>query len=555
MSTWEQTVSKPLRALGLESIRNKLLAFAVLATVIPSWSTAWISYAHNKRSLTEKITGEQLSASSQTARELDLWLKERLYDLRVFASSYEVTENLERMPGARGALAREGQPHRRVNDFLNSVRERFVDYEALIVVDEQGRAVATGAATARAVPLPPDWRTALRTEHAVVGAPYRDDDAQRQPVMTVAVPIYAAGGRLIGALTAKLNLRTVQQVLKRFSTGASGGLYVMTTDGTLIARSRSGPAEPMTTQLAPEVARTLLAGAGSARQYRGFDGEEVIGTLATVPGLEWAIVIEIPAADAFRQVTRLRNVTIAIVTALLLGIGLLAYLLGVLIVRPLDRLTAGAAKVAAGDLAVDLPVVSGGEVGSLTEVFNDMVARLRSGREELQRLSLTDDLTGLYNRRYLMETLATEVRRSRRLQHSFAILIADIDHFKEYNDTVGHLAGDEMLRRVARILRESTREVDCVARYGGEEFVVMLPETGADEAAETAERIRDRVAREALAGGTITLSVGVAEFPTHGDTPESVISSADSALYQAKREGRNRMVRAGAPARRPEMTG
>jgi len=274
----------------------------------------------------------------------------------------------------------------------------------------------------------------------------------------------------------------------------------------------------------------------------------------TASGLEWAVVIEIPAAEAFRHVTRLRNVTIGIVTALLLGIGLLAYLLGVLIVRPLDRLTTGAAKVAAGDLAVDLPVVSGGEVGSLTEVFNDMVARLRSGREELQRLSLTDDLTGLYNRRYLMETLATEVRRSRRLQHSFAILIADIDHFKQYNDTVGHLAGDEMLRRVAHVLRESTREVDCVARYGGEEFVVMLPETGVDEAAETAERIRDRVAREALAGGTITLSVGVAEFPTHGDTPESVISSADAALYQAKREGRNRMVRAGAPAR-PEVTG
>ena len=158
LSTWEQTVSKALRALGLESIRNKLLAFAVLATVIPAWSTAWISYAHNKRSLTEKITGEQLSASSQTARELDLWLKERLYDLRVFASSYEVTENLERLPKAGGALARDGQPHRRLNDFLTSVRERFVDYEALIVVDDQGRAVATGATAARAVPLPPDWR-------------------------------------------------------------------------------------------------------------------------------------------------------------------------------------------------------------------------------------------------------------------------------------------------------------------------------------------------------------------------------------------------------------
>jgi diguanylate cyclase (GGDEF)-like protein len=205
--------------------------------------------------------------------------------------------------------------------------------------------------------------------------------------------------------------------------------------------------------------------------------------------------------------------------------------------------------VAAGDLAVDLPVVSGGEVGYLTEVFNNMVARLREGRQELERLSVTDDLTGLYNRRYLMETLAGEVRRARRLEHPFALLMVDIDHFKEYNDAFGHLAGDEMLTRVARVLRESTREVDCAARYGGEEFLVLLPETGVVDAAETAERIRARVAAEALAGGKITLSIGVAEFPSHGDTPEVMIAAADAALYQAKREGRNRVVRAGRPAK------
>jgi len=269
-----------------------------------------------------------------------------------------------------------------------------------------------------------------------------------------------------------------------------------------------------------------------------------VGTLERVPRLSWAVVATVPAATAYGQATRLRNLTVLIVAALLLGVGLLAYLLGVLIVRPLDRLTTGAAKVAAGDLAVDLPVVSGGEVGSLTEVFNHMVARLRDGRRELERLSVTDDLTGLYNRRYLMDTLANEIRRSRRLEHRCSLLMADIDHFKEYNDAFGHLTGDEMLIKVARALRDSTREVDCVVRYGGEEFVVLLPETDADAAVETAERIRARVAAEGLAGGTITLSVGMAEFPTHGDSPESMIAAADGALYQAKREGRDRAVRA-----------
>jgi len=551
--TWEQTVSKGLRALGLESIRNKLLAFAVLATLIPSLSTVWVSYVHSQRSLTEKITGEQHSLSAQAARELDLWLKERLYDLRVFASSYEVSENLERVPRTPkgGEPVRQGAAYGRLRDYLNSVRDRFADYEELMVVDPGARVVAktanaAGGAGADTVALPADWLRVLKNDHAVVGEPYRDGTT-RQPVMIVAVPIYPSNGRLIGALTAKLNLRAVQQITRRFAAGGLVGMIVVTADGTLLAGSGSGGAAPMAARLPPESVRLLFDRAGSAVRYRGFEGEEAVGTLEPVPRLSWAVVAAIPAETAYRQATRLRNLTVLIVAALLLGVGLLAYLLGVLIVRPLARLTAGAAKVAAGDLAVDLPVVSGGEVGSLTEVFNHMVARLRDGRRELERLSVTDDLTGLYNRRYLMETLANEIRRSRRLEHRCALLMADIDHFKEYNDALGHLAGDEMLIKVARALRDSTREVDCVVRYGGEEFVVLLPETGATEAAETAERIRARVAAEDLAGGTITLSVGIAEFPTHGDSPESMIAAADGALYRAKREGRDRVVRASRP--------
>src|SRR5207302_1388713 len=275
------------------------------------------------------------------ARELDLWLKERLYDLRVFASSYEVSENLERIPRTPkgGEPVRQGAAYGRLRDYFNSVRDRFADYEELMVVDPGARVVAktantsAGGAGADTVALPSDWLRVLKNDHAVVGEPYRDG-ATRQPV----------------------------------------------------------------------------------------------------PRLAWAVVAAVPAETAYRQATRLRNLTVLIVAALLLGVGLLAYLLGVLIVRPLDRLTAGAAKVAAGDLAVDLPLVSGGEVGSLTEVFNHLVCRLRDGRRELERLSVTDDLTGLYNRRYLMETLANEIRRSRRLEHRCALLMADIDHFKEYND-------------------------------------------------------------------------------------------------------------------------
>jgi diguanylate cyclase (GGDEF)-like protein len=120
-----------------------------------------------------------------------------------------------------------------------------------------------------------------------------------------------------------------------------------------------------------------------------------------------------------------------------------------------------------------------------------------------------------------------------------------VDHFKKYNDSFGHPAGDTVLARIAAILREATREVDHVSRYGGEEFLVMLPETGMPEALDISERIRARIGEEVFHGRRMTVSIGVAEFPLHGDTPEQVIAAADEALYEAKREGRDRVRRAG----------
>jgi diguanylate cyclase (GGDEF)-like protein len=249
----------------------------------------------------------------------------------------------------------------------------------------------------------------------------------------------------------------------------------------------------------------------------------------------------------YGELARIRNVTLLIVAVTLIVAGGLGYTLGLVIVRPLDRLTRAAAKVAGGDLDVDLTVTKGGEVGYLTEVFDDMVSRLRTSRLELERLSVTDPLTGLDNRRHMMEALQNEVLRSRRLKHSFAVLMADVDHFKAYNDAHGHPAGDEVLKRVAAVLRATMRDVDLVARYGGEEFFVLMPETKAAGAVDMAGRVRNLLAMEGVPGGGVTLSFGVAEFPAHGDAGEALIEAADTALYEAKRGGRDNIVVA-APA-------
>jgi len=324
----------------------------------------------------------------------------------------------------------------------------------------------------------------------------------------------------------------------------AGATFVTTAEGALLASSRTGMQGYLHDSLPPRTLSALVAKAGAALEYRGFDGRGAVGSYQEVPRLRWAVVAEVPTARAYQQVIHLRNVTIGIVLGLLALIGAIAYFLSMLIVRPLNRLAQAAGKVAAGDLAVELPVSGGGEVAFLTQVFNAMVVRLRGKTEELERLSVTDSLTGLLNRRRLMEVLADEVKRSQRLEHTFAVLMVDVDHFKDYNDAFGHLAGDEVLVTVAKTLRDQTREVDFVARYGGEEFLVILPEGDLREGTRVAERIRGAVAASKLPGRKVTVSIGIAEFPAHGETPDGMIAAADSALYDAKYGGRDRVVAA-----------
>jgi diguanylate cyclase (GGDEF)-like protein len=161
-------------------------------------------------------------------------------------------------------------------------------------------------------------------------------------------------------------------------------------------------------------------------------------------------------------------------------------------------------------------------------------------------LSYHDALTGLFNRRYLEEALETEIRRAARYDLPLSVNMVDIDHFKLYNDAHGHTRGDEVLRIVARRLREQTRNADIVTRYGGEEFVIILPMTTKPHARLVAEKLRSAIASTVIAGSAegeetgLTISVGVATFPSDSSTATGLLQAADAALYAAKDRGRNR---------------
>jgi diguanylate cyclase (GGDEF)-like protein len=174
-------------------------------------------------------------------------------------------------------------------------------------------------------------------------------------------------------------------------------------------------------------------------------------------------------------------------------------------------------------------------------------------RQSLRELSIRDPLTGLHNRRFAEEILEKEFARARRSGVAFSVLMMDVDHFKRFNDSHGHEAGDRVLKEVGQLIASEFREGDVGCRFGGEEFLVLLHETDAAEAVERAEHFRKalKAAPVVHAGemlGPVTISIGVAEAPRDGSSPQAVVAAADAALYRAKAAGRDRVVVTAAPA-------
>ena len=199
----------------------------------------------------------------------------------------------------------------------------------------------------------------------------------------------------------------------------------------------------------------------------------------------------------------------------------------------------------------EVPTLANSELSFKTTFAGQVglsVANIRL-REALRSQSIKDPLTGLYNRRYLEEMLEREIRRAVRAEQALGLLMLDLDHFKKFNDTWGHEAGDAVLRESGAFLSKSIRAEDIVCRFGGEEFVIILPTANLNAACARAERIRSKlreltVLHQGQSLGMVTVSVGVAALPEHGMSPRELLEAADAALYRAKRDGRDRVAAA-----------
>lgn len=314
-----------------------------------------------------------------------------------------------------------------------------------------------------------------------------------------------------------------------------------------------------------------------------------VETRSDVGSIRWGtLVAAVSMAGVESTISGLRvNLAFASLLMLLVMAVSLWLLLSRQVIGPLASLNAAAQAIKDGDLSARVREADGAAIAELEllrGVFNEMArqvegqtsilegrvarrtAELEAANSELarinQRLSRavarladiakTDGLTGLLNHRSFQEKLSLELQRCLRQEHPLSIVMIDVDHFKAYNDMHGHPAGDFVLKEVARIFRDNLREVDVVARYGGEEFAVVLLDTPKGAAGLVAEKLRLAVleqdfphAEESQPEGRMTISIGVSSFPDDGLSPAELIETADLALYEAKRRGRNRIMLAG----------
>ncbi|TAH11452.1 MAG: diguanylate cyclase [Curvibacter sp.] len=257
-----------------------------------------------------------------------------------------------------------------------------------------------------------------------------------------------------------------------------------------------------------------------------------------------------PLDGVLKQTDRLGRTIVQIVIAVSLLCALLAVMVARALTRPINSMIFAVHRFSKDNTALPLPVQRSDEIGTLARSFARMqgqirkqMADLQHSRKELEHLARHDMLTELPNRRLFMDRLEQAIARSERTDEGFALLFIDVDHFKHINDTLGHAAGDAVLKVVAQRLAGNTRKVDTVARLGGDEFVVMMDHYSDRNlvAAFTEKLLAALTAPMALEAKTLSVefSIGISQFPEDGHTAEEMIGSADKAMYRTKAGGRN----------------
>ncbi|MFA4135858.1 MULTISPECIES: diguanylate cyclase [unclassified Brevibacillus] len=525
MPVLQKRASRPKR-ISLVTLLTGLVSLSVILTV----TILLLSfYQSKKQALINTTLTLNHTSAIKMSHTLDALIKSMRSSLQYSASIFSNRNDM-----TADEVYSKLELIRRTNNYFNSVT----------VVDETGRvqSVSPGSiGTVGSYVKTETAKMALALKKPYISKPYVTSSTKRLIVL-MSEPIFDKDGIYRGVIGGTIYLHEDNILNTIFGSNPTDELgssfYIVGSDGHLLFhRDSNRIGEDIS---ANPAVRKLIQGKNGYEQMVNLRGQTVLAAYVKVPENDWGVVVVSPISVVQEQVNRdIQSVLLYMLPSFLL-LMLVVIVLARRIAKPFVSLANLVSK--AGRQEVELSEGSqhwNREAELLSRAIRFALTNIKKKTEQLTHDARTDPLTGLTNRRTLEETMQKWMAE----QIPFSIMMMDLDRFKAINDTYGHQAGDEVLRHFAKIISSSLRPEDVSCRFGGEEFVVLVSHTGLEEAYQVAERIRRALeTRTNPIGQRLTVSQGIAHYPSHAVSPEGLLHVADEAMYKAKRAGRNQTM-------------
>ncbi|WP_025849805.1 sensor domain-containing diguanylate cyclase [Paenibacillus ehimensis] len=525
--------------LGSRFTKKKKINLATLLTGLVSLSVALTltilllaSYQSNKQSLFETTFALNYSAATKMSRSIDSLFKSMRSGLaytgaRIAAGDLSDVQEMQKQ--------------------LESLRLGSHFFNSIAVVDETGlvRSVdPPSVGTAGTYIAMEATKEALASRKPYISKPYTS--ATGRLIIFMSEPLFDKDGDYRGFIGGSLYLQednVLNMMFGMHNRNSDGSyFYIVSSNGHVLFhpdKSRIG-----TDSTANQAVQKVLQGQSGYDQVVNAQGAAFLAGYALVQENGWGVVVQSPVSVVYGQLNRNIRTILVYTLAPFVVLMITAIWVARRLAGPFVALANLVGRLGGSDKIV-LPDIKrhwNWEADLLTRTISIALSDLQKQTEQLTHAAMTDSLTGLTNRR----TFGSIMRQWTEMRQPFALIVIDIDRFKSINDTYGHQAGDEVLKHLARVLTSSVRSNDICCRYGGEEFVALLPLTTVSDAWSTAERVRTAIETvENPLGIPITVSSGIAHYPTHAESAELLFQRADHALYQAKKSGKNRSIVAG----------
>lgn len=552
----------------LNSIRSKTIILFLLFSGIPLLTTRLLGFPRVWKAFQEVRMRDLESVGHKQAAFISAWMKERKGDVTTTANEHLVTSFLK--------FNHDDKEFKELISYIQLVKDNY-GYKEIFLADGQGKIRVSTRKDVLGFSIAEFdyFQEALKGNVFITRIhpsvfPIQNEFGEMEkgvPTLLVSSPIRDEKHNTIGVLSMRVDVEVLSREMRRVKLGETGETYLVDENGYMITESRFASilremgllekrtalelklVAPGTEQFTKGVRACLKGETGcDAEGYLDYRGVKVLGFWQWIPEYNWGLMSEMDVDEAYRDLYALDRALICIALALTLVTCMAAVFIGRKFTAPIHCLISATRTIASGDLSKAVGLMSRDEFGELAMAFDSMREELSQKRQKLEELSITDGLTGLYNRRHMEATLEEEIIRANRYQRSLSLLFMDIDHFKSYNDSFGHLEGDKALRGLAEtILRNTRKKIDIACRYGGEEFVVILPETNGEQAVVVADRIRlnfcqlDCRPKGATEPIYVSISAGVTTLGAEDGA--TLLKRADQAMYQAKSTGRNRVIK------------